>query len=300
MFFARRLSCRSSIFLLVIALMMTAANLLTATVEVEGLPENAARVISLAPSVTQMIFALDADDLLVGRSMHCRYPPAALSIPSVGRMDAPDLEKILLLQPDCILLSDLTPVAVEKQLERLNLQTVRLQHSGLDGLRSDMEKLSLLLGRKQDGSHLLAHWDQTIAAIQVAVAKKSIRPARVLLLYSISDLFSAGKGSFIGDLIELCGGYNIAGKAISPWPQLNREAILAANPEVLFLALNQGNQSGAAKIELIQQLQTDAYWQQIQAVNQGRIHFIPSDWLSIPGPFTLKAIEVIFSAIHQP
>ncbi len=261
--------------------------------------ENAPRIISLAPSITEIIFALDAGELLVGRSMHCKHPTEALNIASIGRIDLPDAEKILSLQPDSIILSALTPVEVEQRLRQMNLPTVRLQHSGLDGLRKDIETLAKQLGREQTGARFLIHWDQTIAGIESAVAAKSIDPPRVVLLYSMSALYSAGSGSFVGDLIGLCGGYNIANKAISPWPQLNREALLAANPEVILLAMSSEERSEMDRNAFIQQLLADTYWSQIGAVQTARIHFIPADWLTVPGPRTLDAIEAIFAAIHE-
>jgi iron complex transport system substrate-binding protein len=257
------------------------------------------RIISLAPSITEMIFALEAGDQLVGRSMHCKHPPAAATIESVGRIDLPDVEKILLLAPDSVILSGLTPLEVEQRLKKLNLQTLRLEHSGLDGLRGDIETLAKHLGRQQAGDRLLDYWDATIAGVQSAVAEKQTTPPRVLLLYSMNALYSAGKGSFVGDLISLCGGDNIAKDAISPWPQLNRESVLAANPEVILLALGDKNRSETDRSEFIAQLQADAYWGHIEAVRNHRIHFIPADWLTVPGPRTLNAIEAIFSAIHQ-
>jgi iron complex transport system substrate-binding protein len=262
-------------------------------------PDNTARIISLAPSITEIIFALDAGDLLVGRSMHCKHPLQALDVASVGRIDLPDAEKILSLQPDSVILSGLTPVEVEQRLRQLQLPTLRLQHSGLDGLRQDIETLAQHLGREQAGARFLSDWDHTIAGIESAVAQKTVRPPRVVLLYSMSALYSAGGGSFVGDLIGLCGGYNIAGKAISPWPQLNRESVLAANPEVILLALGSDERSEMDSNAFIQQLQADAYWRQIAAVQAARVHFIPTDWLTVPGPRTLNAIEAIFAAIHQ-
>jgi iron complex transport system substrate-binding protein len=257
------------------------------------------QVVSLAPSITEIIFALDAGDQLLGRSMHCTYPDAAATIPSVGRIDLPDLETLLTLKPDRLILSGLTPIEVEQRIRRLGLPTLRLEHSGLDGLRSDMVTLAETLGRVEEGRALLERWDSVIANVEAAVAASNATPPRVVLLYSMSALYSAGEGSFVGDLITLCGGVNIARKALSPWPQLNREAVLAENPQIILLAMNSDKRSATDQVRFIEQLQADSFWRQIDAVRDGRIHFIPSDWLTIPGPRTLNAIEAIFAALHQ-
>jgi iron complex transport system substrate-binding protein len=262
-------------------------------------PQDALRIISLAPSITEILSALDAGELLVGRSMHCKYPPETVKVASVGRIDLPDLEKILALRPDSVILSALTPVEVEHRLRQLQLPTLRLQHSGLDGLRGDIETVAKHIGREQAGARFLSRWDQTIASVEAAVAQTTSNPPRIAYLYTLNTLYSAGRGSFIGDLIRLCGGYNIAEEAILPWPQLNRELILTANPEVILLALESDERSVMDRNTFIQQLQADPFWRQISAVQTARIHFIPADWLTVPGPRTLNAIEAIFAAIHQ-
>ncbi len=260
--------------------------------------ETPQRLISLAPSLTGMVQELGLGERLVGVSMHCPALASGQSVPSVGRMDLPDYETILSLRPDLVLATSLTPVETLDRLQALGVPTERFAHDGLEGILEDLERLGTVLGADEGGHQLVAELRHRRARVAEAVDALESRRPRVLLLYSLDGRFSAGKGTFPGDMIEAAGGSNLAAVAASPWPQLEKEAIVKADPEVLFLSKDGCLPSGESPEAVIEVLRSDGFWRHLTAVKTGRIHFFQGTVLSVPGVDSFLALEQMHAELH--
>ena len=257
------------------------------------------RVISLAPSLTQAIFSVGAEDQLVGRTDYCEYPPSVLELPSIGRLDLPSYEAILNLKPDWLIVSSLTPPAVVERLRSLGLRVDRFTETGLEGIIEVLQALGHKLGRMEAAEKCIDEFKSTLNYYRSKISNtpSHYRP-RVVLLYDIEALYSAGAGTFPDNLIQIAGGYNIASEAASSWPQLNLETLLVANPDVIFVTFNGSEIQGLQLRRRILLLQKDPIWSQINAIRSGRIHLIFEDYLSIPSIRSLEALQTLSSAIN--
>ena len=257
------------------------------------------RVISLAPSLTQAIFSLGAVNQLVGRTDYCEYPPCVQELPSVGRLDLPNYEAILNLEPDWVIVSSLTAPAVVERLRSLGLCVDRFTETGLEGIIEVLQALGHRLGRIEAAEKCIDEFKSTLKYYRRQIPEAALHDLpRVALIYDLEALYSAGAGTFPDDLIQIAGGYNIASEAAASWPQLNLEALLHANPEVIFVTFDGSEMQGMHLRRRILSLQKDPIWSQINAIRSGRIHLIFEDYLSVPGIRSLEALQTLSAAIN--
>jgi iron complex transport system substrate-binding protein len=246
------------------------------------------RIVSIAPSNTELLFALGLDDRVVGVDTYSNFPPEATHKPQMGSYLEPDLERIVAAAPDLVLATETHVQTVLPQLETLGLTTVVLEPANLDGVFADMT----LLGRvtdDADGAEALVCALQTqVAALQAKVA--GAPKPRVFFELS-PDLYTAGPGSFIDDLITRAGGVNVAAGASEQWPQLSAEAVVAADPEVILLV---DHGAGVSP----EQVASRPGWQHVSAVVADRIVTIDPDLVTRPGPRLVDGLEAIAAALH--
>ena len=246
------------------------------------------RIVSIAPSNTELLFALGLDDRVVGVDTYSNFPPEATHKPQMGSYLEPDLERIVVAAPDLVLATEAHVQTVLPQLESLGLTTVVLEPANLSGVIADMT----LLGRVTDDANRAA---ALVCALQTRVAAleaKVAGAAKPRVFFELSpDLYSAGPGSFIDDLIARAGGVNVAAGAGEQWPQLSAEAVVAANPEVILLV-----DHGAGVTP--EQVASRPGWQYVSAVVQHRIVTIDPDLVTRPGPRLVDGLEAIAAALH--
>ncbi|HEX2055857.1 MAG TPA: cobalamin-binding protein [Nitrospiraceae bacterium] len=296
-FYSWRTSC--SLFLFtgsLLGLFLTAADAieqrsftddLQRTVSVPTVP---ARVISLAPSVTEMLFAIGLDREIVAVTPFCDYPPAARQRPKVGYAN-PSLETIVSLDPDLViapvefLRSDLLT-----KLEQLNIPTLVLGARSLD----DIEKHLRLFGRLFDRSTQAEAVIQTMRGRMETAAARAKRspPVRVLYVLNSQPLITVGPGSYIHDLIERAGAVNIAASASVAYPRIGMDTVLKGDPEILLFPVGNTETVPAADREAWKR------WTDITAVRAGRLHIIPSDVINRPGPRIVDALDALVAIFH--
>ena len=246
------------------------------------------RVISLAPSVTETIFALGAGDQLVGVSAHCDYPPAARAIDRVGTFVTPNVERILAAHPDVVLAvpspGNQRPV---EALRDLGLRVVVVDAHSVAELESAIVTIGDTVGRPAEARALVAGIEAQFNAVQARVAAT---PARgVLLLVGHSPLIAAGAGTVQDELIRRAGGINLAAGAGRGWPHVSIEFVIAAAPEVI---IDTGMQDGSG---------SDTFWgafPSLPAVHDGRVSGFAGDALLRPGPRIGEAVEALARRIH--
>jgi iron complex transport system substrate-binding protein len=253
-----------------------------------------ARWVSLAPSLTEVIFALNAEGRLVGRSNYCNYPEEALAVPSVGRMDLPNLEAIVALKPDLVVMTDLTPLDTMTRLEGLGLEVLRLRADRLEDIAETYRRLGGRLGLEAEAERIVSEIYGALAGLTAKDSAHGGEAPRACLLYGVTaPFFSAGEGTFPSALLERAGFTNIADAAPLAWPQLNLEWLIQQNPEVIFVAGGSDVGSAAA---VLAHWQSSEVWRQVTAIQRNQVYCIRDDALSVPGMRTLEALRVISAA----
>lgn len=263
------------------------------------IPARPQRIISLAPSMTELLFALGAGDRLVADTRFCLHPPEAIKKEKIGGIMDPDMEKMLELRPDLVVGTALTPQEVAGQIDRLGLRAVYFRHTSIESVYRDTVDLATLIGERARGEALVASMR---ARGEVLLAKvRTIPPAarpKVLLLLRINGLFSAGKGTFPHELIEMAGGENVAAQATTMWPQLAMETVLQSNPDVILVAIGEGKVENDFLTKHWQQMRADSRWSKIKAVANNRLVLVPDDLLTVPGPRLMDALEIVVTGLH--
>jgi iron complex transport system substrate-binding protein len=254
-------------------------------------PGGVARIVSLAPSVTETVFALDRGDRLVGISTFCDYPPDKVrDIPRAGSYLTPNVERIVALTPD-VVIGVPTPgnqPAVE-QLRELGLTVVIVGEHTLDDTWQAIRTIGRWAGNEAGAEALVARIQGEIAAVRADAARLPRR--KLLFVVGHDPLVAAGTGLFLSELIDAAGGINVAAQAAGAWPRLSLEAVVAAAPEVIIDSA-MGSEANAALA---------VYWQpyaSVPAVRDGRVLAQRSDALLRPGPRIGVAARQLFELIH--
>lgn len=235
----------------------------------------ALRVVSLAPSLSEIVVELDSADLLVGVLDAGERPGAIANIPSVGRYGQLDMERLLSLTPDLLLLwpSSVGP-AQRDQLKRLGIPTFVAEPHTLDQLTAQIEAIARQLGRPERGVQRAAELRQTLDALRQRYRRDM--PLRVFYQVWDKPLYTVGGGQIISDALQVCGARNVFDDLNLPAPQLSVEAVLQRDPEVILA----GDQA---------QLEAWKVWPQVAAVRQGRLLTVADKGLERPSGQMVEA-----------
>jgi len=259
-------------------------------VEIAGPVE---RIVSLAPSNTEIVFALGLGDRVVGVTDFCDYPPEALEITKIGGVE-PNLEQIVALDPDLVLAIGGEPdPPVIGQLQELGLAVLVLKPNDLDGIYHDIELVGQATGAQQEATDLTTEMRERIAAVTNVTASAAERP---LVFYELDGTdptrpWTAGSGSWHDRFIQLVGGRNLAGDQESAWVQFNAEEIVAQDPDVIIL----GDSAWGTTPESVAERPG---WDIIAAVQNGHVYPIDDSLISRPGPRVAEGIEELARLIH--
>jgi iron complex transport system substrate-binding protein len=250
------------------------------------------RIISLAPSVTETVFALGVGDRLVGVSTYCDYPPEVEHIDRVGTFLTPNVEAIVAKRPDVIIAVP-TPgnQAPVESLRRLGFKVIIVDPNTIAEIEQSLVTIGRELGREPEAHALVARIDERLAALQARLADAPQR--KVLMVVGHTPLIAVGEGTFQNELIRLAHGTNLAGAAGGAWPHLSIEFAIAADPEVI-IDTSMGNEETAGAGAL-------AFWKAfptIPAVHAGHVYGYKTYQLLRPGPRIPEAFEAVARFIH--
>jgi iron complex transport system substrate-binding protein len=250
----------------------------------------AQRIVSLAPSITETLFALGAGGQVRGVTDFCTYPPEAQSKPRVGGLTNVNTEAILALKPDLVVMS--MEGNTREDFVKLQSFSVPIFISNprtLEGIYKSIADLGLLAGRLEEAERLLSGMRRRADSV---LRERQPNRKSVLLIVSLRPLIVAGVGSFLGELLEMAGGRNVAAAAKSAYPQFSREDILVHDPEVIVILS-----------DLMKDLEdvTGLYpeWHRLRAVRERRVYRIDADILSRPGPRVIDGLVALSHALHQ-
>ena len=254
------------------------------------------RIISLIPATTEMLFAIGAAPQIVAVGSFDSYPPEVQSLPRVGALLDPDVERILSLKPDLVVIYG-TQHDLRQQLERAGVRYYSYKHGGLAGVTATIRALGTRIGRVQEAERAAADIESRLAAIRGRVAGRP-KPKTVLVFgrdrMSLQGIFASGAIGFLNDMLETAGGENVFADVKRESVQATSELILSRAPEVI-LELRSSIDPGEAAAER-------AIWNTlaaVPAVRTGRVHMLTDPSLMVPGPRVAQATELLAQALHR-
>lgn len=254
-----------------------------------SLPFKVDRVISLAPNLTEIVFAVGGGAQLVGRTSYCDFPPEAKSVAEVSDTLHPSLERVIALKPQVVLISTASQLEVfTQQLQNQNIAVFVTDPHDLDGVFRSIEQVGEILGKKEQAATLVQTLRRRSDAVEQAV--KQEQPVRVFYQLSAEPLYTAGRGSFVTDLMRRAGAISVTADLPGDWPKYSSESALAAKPDAIILPTGGSMGSGNSTV-------TEAL-RQSPAALQGRVYRINDDLLVRPGPRAIDGLEEMARALH--
>ncbi len=262
-----------------------------------GLPSEAQnrtlKIISLAPSTTEILFALGLGGQIIAVSQFCNYPPEALTKKKTGTFSDPNIEIILSLKPDIIFCTGLEQAPVIEKLKKLNLNIYVSDPKDIEGLLKSIEEIGLLTGRQKEAASLIENMRKELEIIRKktdSIAKDKRRKVFIEIWHD--PLLTAGQGSFIDEMIAYAGGINIAHDTIRPFSCFSPEQVIKRNPDCIII----GYMNEKKSIELIK---NRPGWQQISAIIHNRIYDdIDPNLFLRPGPRVILGIKKLYERIN--
>jgi iron complex transport system substrate-binding protein len=256
-----------------------------------NVPAAPQRLVTLAASLTEMVFALGMGYRLCGVEQFSDYPPAAQTLPKVGSYKMPDLERIVALQPDlCLAIKDGNPPQVLERLRGLGIPVYAVDPRDLPGVIATIKEIGNLLGAGGKAGELAAALARRQQRIKDLAAQAVHRP-RVFFQIGVSPIVSAGSHTFLDELITTAGGLNLAAGQV-PYPRFSQEQILALKPEVIIIT----SMSRGAAFEQVKA--GWERWETLPAARNQRIFLVDSDIMDRPSPRLLDGLELLFRLIH--
>ncbi|MHB9131592.1 MAG: ABC transporter substrate-binding protein [Armatimonadota bacterium] len=257
-----------------------------------------ARIISLAPNVTEILFAVGAGDRVVADTTYCDYPAAAAKLTKVGGYTNPDIEKITTLAPDLILAARGTPQEVFTRLQKLGMTVVVIDEITLGEVARDIRLVGQVTGAGVKAEQVAAELEsQQQTVVERTKNLPEAKRPRTLFLFEPGTLFSVGPGSHIDELIRLGGGRNIAAKTNTAWPQLSMETVVSLDPEVILISGMVGKDKMTTEKALAIFL-SKPQWRSVSAVKNGRVAILDDDSVVRPGPRLFKGLSEVAAALH--
>ena len=255
----------------------------------------AQRIVSLAPSVTEILYAVGAGDQMVGRDSFSDYPESALALQDVGgSMGEYSFETVASLNPDLVILTDINTLEQVNTLENLGLTVYYIKNpTTLDGLYPILETVGLLTGHEDEAAALVTSLKERVATVVETIANAESTP---LVFYELdgTDLakpWTSGPGTFMDQLIQMAGGVNIGSAMQDAWAQISLEEILVQNPDIILL----GDTDYGYTAE---QVPTRTGWETLKAVQENQIYEFNDDLVSRPGPRLVDGLEQLAQILH--
>ncbi|MGC8972400.1 MAG: ABC transporter substrate-binding protein [bacterium] len=248
------------------------------------------RIISTAPSVTEILFALGLGDRVVGVTTLCNYPEEAKTKEKIGTFQSPNIEKILSLKPDIIIATGGVQRQVVEKLEQLGFTIFVSYPRTLEEVIKSIYTIGHITGAEENAKKLAFDLKLRIAKVTSKVSKVKVRPKVFFELWH-EPLMSAGPGSFIDDLIKKAGGINIAGSAKSAYPIFSLEQLVKEDPDVIIGA---ESSMGANPLDISKR----PGWDTLKAVKNQKIFIINDDIIFRAGPRLVLALEIIAKYLH--
>jgi iron complex transport system substrate-binding protein len=251
-------------------------------------PARISRIVSLAPNLTELIFAAGAAETLVGVSAYSDYPPAARDLPVVGDAFTVDQEQLALLKPDALIVWESgTPAHVVDELRHAGYRVEVIRTRSLGDVGNALLEIGALTGHQDEALQAAKNYEQGLAGLRQRFSSRE--PISVFYQVSQRPLFTVNGQHFVSELIEVCGGRNIFADLDELAPTINVEAVVDRNPEVMLA----GDEAGS-----------DAFaewgrWPGLAAIRYQNLYFMPADEIGRATPRLLSAGAAVCNALEE-
>jgi ABC-type hemin transport system substrate-binding protein len=253
------------------------------------------RIVSLAPNMTEILFALGLGDRIVGVTSFCDYPPEARTKPKVGGMSNPSLEAVVSLKPDIVVMTtDGNPKEFEERLRSLHIRTYVSTSRRIKDLAKGIRELGAALDVRDRADRLAA--DNETRLERLAAVKPAGPEKRILFIVWPDPLIVAGPGTVIDDAIKIAGAENVAARSISEYPKYSIEAILQDRPDMIVIGPDMRENSHANIRKLSRGLL--ARLRILPAVKNGKVFYVSDDLYRL-GPRTVRGIEELRTVLER-
>ena len=253
------------------------------------LPVKIERIVSLAPNLTEIVYAVGAGNRLVGNTEYCDYPVEAKSVAKIGDTMHPSVERIIALKPQIVLVSTASQLeAFTKQLDQQRIAVYVTNPRSLDEIFHSIRVLGEIFGQSEQSALVAATLSRRAETIESKIT--TVKPLSVFYQVSGEPLYTIGREAYLTDLVRRAGGVSVTASVPGAFPRYSDEAALAARPEAIILPT--GGSMGTANATVAGPLRNSP------AALNGRVYKINDDHLSRPGPRLIDGLEEMARALH--
>jgi len=262
-------------------------------------PPMPARLVSMAPSITEMVYALGLGNRLVGVTRYCEFPPEAKKVTETGGFLDPNYEVVMRLEPDLVILLAVHAEA-KQRFKELGIPTLEVDHRTLDGILDSIAVIGKSCGTESSAAELLSEIESRLEYIESQT--RDLERPRVLLSAGrgigsgrITEVHAAGKNQWYDDVIRMAGGKNAFTNEAVQFPTLTGEGLLHLNPDVIIEMIPELDETDHTAEDLV------ADWNsldELTAVKNGDVHILTGDYVTIPGPRVIRVVEDIARVLH--
>ena len=274
-----------------------AALLLAAPLSLGAPPQ---RIVSTAPSITEVLYALGLGDRVVGVTRYCRYPPEAQLKPKIGDYTSPNLEAIAALKPDLVIVQN-NPVRLTERLSALRLKSLEIDQQNIAKLYDSIRVVGDATGVSARATQLVESIRSKLEQIRQRAA--SLPRTRTMFVIGrtpnrLDGLVVVGKDSYLNEIMQIAGGENVFRDALAAYPQVSLEEVLARNPQVI---VDMGDMADTVGVTEAHKRDVVSLWQRmgtIEAVKQHHVFAVASDIFVVPGPRVVDAAQAFLEMLH--
>jgi iron complex transport system substrate-binding protein len=279
---------------------MTAGRIALALLLGAALHAQPQRIVSTAPSITEVLYALGLGERVVGVTTYCHYPPEAQQKPKIGTYINPNLEAIAALRPDLVIVQT-NPVRLAERLQSLKLRTAEIQHENIAQVFESFRTIGRVAGAEPAAARLTESVRSSLEAIRARAAKLPRRRVMFVVGRSpnrLEGLIVAGQASYLNEILELAGGENVFRDTLAAYPGVSLEEVIARNPDVI---VDMGDMADTVGVTEDHKRDVVALWQRlatIEAVRRKRVYAVAADIYVVPGPRVVDAAQAFFAMLH--
>lgn len=249
----------------------------------------AQRIISLAPSNTEILFAIGAGDRVIGVTTFDDYPEEVLQIEKIGDFNGMNLERIIELEPDLVINYGEGITEETQRLVEAGIQIAGFEPESIEEIIETIKKIGLLTGNGSEAEALSL--EMLTKEAELIEKVKGLESKKVFYEIWHEPLMAAGPGSFVDQLILLAGGVNVAGDAESEYPQFDLEQLIERNPQIYLTANDLPEKT-------VDSIKERPGYENIDAIENGQVYLLDGNVMSRPGPRIIEALEILIKAIH--
>jgi len=260
----------------------------------------AQRIVSTAPSITELLYALGLGDRVVGVDRYSRYPVEALRKPKIGDYANPNLEAIAALRPDLVIIPT-NPVKLADRLGLLRLKVLEIDQESIAKLYDSFRIVGQAAGATAQAAKLAATVQSQLETVRTRAAP--LKKTRMMFVVGrtpnrLDGLIVVGQASYLNEIIALAGGENVFRDAVASYPGVSLEEVLARNPDVI---VDMGDMADTVGVTDEHKREVTSLWERLASVNavkQHRVFAVASDIYVVPGPRVVDAAKAFFEMLH--